>query len=497
MVNINKIGITQEPSKLLEYQDRNAIRQVLGCYLNDTSLLRRYPLRETDFVDSFHKIIFATIRNLAESGAKEVNIDMLACYLEEKYPDKYQKYKKLDGDRYIADAKELAHPQSMDVNFQEVQKWSVLRELSHKGIDVSDFFDPKEVDIEEIEKKSDLFNSLSPSEMIGYYQNGLEEVSAKYKRHGKLFFLKVNELKNADKEVEYLIDDFMIQNTFNSIVAPAKAGKSQLAYQIAYCVQNGIDFLGNIAHKADVLYVDFELRENAIKRRFDRLTEYYGLESPEEYKVLSLSGTDDFGLDEVITAIRDEKQRNPKIGLAIFDCYYSFCNGDQNSETDVKNTLRKIKTLAEDMTVIYVHHTNKTGIESVTDAIYASGGSGVHGKIVDETYVINSKKNYIISTGRDWSDREIYYKKDESTNWFFELDDSADARHRINGKTIISTEELQTKYPEICETIGEGISLYKLQKQFPEESSASLRKKGFFYDGRKKYVYLPAYAKAS
>ena len=156
----------------------------------------------------------------------------------------------------------------------------------------------------------------------------------------------------------------MLENTFNSIIAAAKVGKSQLAYQMAFCVQNGIDFLQYPVQKGDVLYVDFELRPNAIKKRFERLKEFYGLPDAEEYKVLSLAdsyGEGSISLESVVEAVRGEKRRNPGIKLCIFDCYYSFCEGDSNAEGDTKRTLGKIKVLTKDMAVVYVHHTNKTG----------------------------------------------------------------------------------------------------------------------------------------
>ena len=79
------------------------------------------------------------------------------------------------------------------------------------------------------------------------------------------------------------------------------------------------------------------------------------------------------------------------------------------------------------MAVVYVHHTNKTGFQDSTAAIYAAGGSGVHGKIVDETYVIKPRANNtvtIINTGRDWSGREIPCIKNEDTLWFYQVDDA-------------------------------------------------------------------------
>ncbi len=236
---------------------------------------------------------------------------------------------------------------------------------------------------------------------------------------------------------------------------------------MAYCVQNGISFLGHKTQKSDVLYVDYELRENAIKKRYDALNEYLHAENAESYKVMSLSSDADTDLDTVIEAARAAKDSNSNIKLIIFDCYYSFAEGDQNSEADVKAVLKKLKSLTDMMTVVYVTHTNKNDMSTSTKAIYAAGGSGVHGKIVDETYTIAQKKDkfVITSTGRDWSDRQTVCRKDESTNWFFAVEqsdlDMSKKRNQLQSHSK-GKQTLEEEYPELCKTIGNGTSLYML-----------------------------------
>ena len=88
---LSTIGKKLTNSALLEFQDRNAIRQVLGCLLNNPQLIKMYPLELYDFVDVFHQIIFSVIKNLAREGAEEIELDDIIVYLEAKYPTKYQK----------------------------------------------------------------------------------------------------------------------------------------------------------------------------------------------------------------------------------------------------------------------------------------------------------------------------------------------------------------------------------------------------------------------
>ena len=314
-----------------------------------------------------------------------------------------------------------------------------------------------------------------------------------------LDFEDVNTL-SEDGELEYLVDDFMLKNTFNSIIAPAKAGKSQFAYQLAFCVQNGLNFLGNKTNPVDVIYVDYELRESVIKKRFNNLKELYGLPNAKGYSVLRLSDKLMYtNLDDTVMKIKKQKELNPNIGLVIFDCFYRFAEGDPNSEPDTKKTLSKIKELESLMTVCYVHHTNKTGFNNVKNSIYAAGGSGVHGKIIDETYLIERKSGddvVIVSDGRDWTEKRINaICNDKTFGFFMENPKYFTGKDCLYGGEVLTKEEkkqsLKINEPELYEAIGEdGETLYKLKQKFPDITPKKLKEKGFRYDSTNKKAYL-------
>ena len=63
------------PSK---YYDTNACMQVIGDVFLNPSLLdmtEKYKFNEADFQQEFHKIIFGSIYNLHQLGAKEISIE--------------------------------------------------------------------------------------------------------------------------------------------------------------------------------------------------------------------------------------------------------------------------------------------------------------------------------------------------------------------------------------------------------------------------------------
>ena len=490
-----------------EIYSSSAGRQVLGSIIQKPELLKTHQLQASDFVDAPNQIIFMAIDYIARSGATQIDPFEVGEYLKQNYSYFYKVFEKHNGIEFLKNVAALSKPENFEYYYTELKRYTVLRVASQMGFDVSEFCDPDEIDLELEEKKRKFLEEFNPSGLVQYFETKVSELRDKagVASVSDLNFYRISNLPLSQAEDKYLIQDFMLENTFNSIIAAAKVGKSQLAYQMAFCVQNGIDFLQYPVQKGDVLYVDFELRPNAIKKRFERLKEFYGLPDAEEYKVLSLAdsyGEGSISLESVVEAVRGEKRRNPGIKLCIFDCYYSFCEGDSNAEGDTKRTLGKIKVLTKDMAVVYVHHTNKTGFQDSTAAIYAAGGSGVHGKIVDETYVIKPRANNtvtIINTGRDWSGREIPCIKNEDTLWFYQVDDAEkqalDERRMIGGKPIkpkITREKLREQYPDICDYIEKnqedryGVPLLKVQAQFPGEDTKSLKEKGFYFTGKNK-----------
>lgn len=65
------------------YVDTAAIVQVLGNVYNDVSLLdnENYKFYEEDFPEDLHRILFGTIYNLHDLGAKEITLNAIEDYL--------------------------------------------------------------------------------------------------------------------------------------------------------------------------------------------------------------------------------------------------------------------------------------------------------------------------------------------------------------------------------------------------------------------------------
>ena len=274
-----------------EIYSSSAGRQVLGSIIQKPELLKTHQLQASDFVDAPNQIIFMAIDYIARSGATQIDPFEVGEYLKQNYSYFYKVFEKHNGIEFLKNVAALSKPENFEYYYTELKRYTVLRVASQMGFDVSEFCDPDEIDLELEEKKRKFLEEFNPSGLVQYFETKVSELRDKagVASVSDLNFYRISNLPLSQAEDKYLIQDFMLENTFNSIIAAAKVGKSQLAYQMAFCVQNGIDFLQYPVQKGDVLYVDFELRPNAIKKRFERLKEFYGLPDAEEYKVLSLA----------------------------------------------------------------------------------------------------------------------------------------------------------------------------------------------------------------
>lgn len=244
------------------------------------------------------------------------------------------------------------------------------------------------------------------------------------------------ELPNALVKKEWLIDNMLLQSTFNELISPQKAGKTQLCYELASAVQNGVPFLGHNTIKKDVLYVDFEMDNSEIHDRTEKLRHFYSKfykipeEEYEQFRVMALSTKPEINIDYILDAIKREKRKNNNVGLVVFDNFYSLAtNIDTNKLDEVMALLRKIRTgLGDDITFIMVNHTNKavTNAQNTTPNFYsimsAAFGSNAHGMFTAEVIYIEKKTDgaKVWCAGRHVSpEYSISCLQNKDTNWFF------------------------------------------------------------------------------
>ena len=184
------------------YQSKSAIREVLGCLVQNPVLLASYKITKDDFVEAFHKIVFVGINNLFNAGTVYIDSSILEEYLKNEYPTKYAIYAKNNGSMFVDKAKSVAILDNFNSNYNEMKKFSLLRELLKQDIDVSDFFDPNEVDPLIKDKARDLFEKSSVDDIIDFYKNKLFAISQTFSKRSSRDSLKAgSEAAKRQKEI--------------------------------------------------------------------------------------------------------------------------------------------------------------------------------------------------------------------------------------------------------------------------------------------------------
>lgn len=290
-------------------------------------------------------------------------------------------------------------------------------------------------------------------------------------------------LPDTDKNRGWFIEDMIQEESFNIIVGPAKSGKSAFSYGMAYCLQNGINFLDKKVEQCDVLYLDFEIDTRDIKIRLERLKKYYGDET-KSFNIMPLI-KNNFEFDYTLQKIKNILRKNTNIKIVFWDNFYSFFTGNQNDATDVKRVLSAIRNEITGVSNIVICHANKANGQSggSEDPLYAASGSAVFGNYAEQLISIKNKDDgKIVSvSGRSTELYKIECAYGANTNYIFK---KLGFVHEIKNA---SPDELKNKYPDICDAIGEdGINAHNLLKKFPDETLTSLKEKGFYYSGKNK-----------
>lgn len=156
-------------NKLVNYVNKQAIREVLGSLLQNPSLIREYKILQNDFPETFHKLIFAAINNLYKNGAEIIDAVAIDEYLSH-YETQYQTFTKNEGINFLEKVQEMALECNFKYYYEQLKKFSLLRSYVENGIDVSDFFDPDEIDPITIESKRKLLDEYSIQDIIDHFK---------------------------------------------------------------------------------------------------------------------------------------------------------------------------------------------------------------------------------------------------------------------------------------------------------------------------------------
>ena len=150
-----------------------SIYTVLGILCNAPQTVRdpEMPLSEDDFLQAFHKNIFAAINNIAYSdhAVEKVTAVDIDNYLAQ-FPQNYKIWEQHNGFEYIESAIENVNMNTYKNNYWRVKKFALLRDYVNTGIDVTDLYDYKLNDLKHQEEQMKALDKMDIDQIVDHYQ---------------------------------------------------------------------------------------------------------------------------------------------------------------------------------------------------------------------------------------------------------------------------------------------------------------------------------------
>lgn len=149
-----------------------AIYNFFGSVMQDPGILKQPEiiLGERDFVQSFHKIVFAAMNNLVFSSNNLESITPIDVdnYLA-SYPTYYKVWDENSGVEYLNNAKNLANTQIANKDYDMIKKFSLLRNYVENGIDVSDIYEYESTDLGKLTESNKVLENTSINEIVEHF----------------------------------------------------------------------------------------------------------------------------------------------------------------------------------------------------------------------------------------------------------------------------------------------------------------------------------------
>lgn len=187
------------------YVDIPCILQVLGGVYQNPDLLdnERYNIIQEDLTEELHKVIFGSIYNLHNLGAKKIDPITIEQYLEQR-PKKLAVYKTNGGAEYLEKLNEATQIAAFDYYYKRMKKFTLLRMYDSIGVDCSSLYDPDNIlDIKKKQKQEDWLDNTSIDRIADAVDAKIELIKAKYVEEADDTFAQAGD--GADELIEHLM----------------------------------------------------------------------------------------------------------------------------------------------------------------------------------------------------------------------------------------------------------------------------------------------------
>ena len=156
--------------------------QVIGSVFNDPKILEeqdKYVIREEDFTEEFHKIVFGAMYNIVTLGGS-VNLETIVDYLSTR-PKFYGIFQQNKGVEYITKASEFATRDTFNYYYNRLKKMTLLRAYDNYGVDVSFLYDPANViDTKKKQEQEEWLDNTSVKDIVNLIDERIDRIKSEY-----------------------------------------------------------------------------------------------------------------------------------------------------------------------------------------------------------------------------------------------------------------------------------------------------------------------------
>lgn len=165
-----------------KYVDIPSIVQVIGNIYQNPALLDNdnYNFNTEDFPEEFHKILFGSIFNLHKLGAKEITVNTIEDYLNQR-PKSLAVYKTNKGAEYLQKITENVQLATFDYYYNRMKKMTLLRMYDDVGLDLSWIYDADNIlDAKKKQAQEDWLDNTSLEQIADVIDKKITDIKIKY-----------------------------------------------------------------------------------------------------------------------------------------------------------------------------------------------------------------------------------------------------------------------------------------------------------------------------
>lgn len=165
------------------YTDVPSSMQVLACIFRQPDILdnEKYFFLLDDFTEQFHRLLFTSMNNLFELGARQITAVDIRQYLEGR-PKQLAIYETNKGDEYLQRLYNDAQLSAFDYYYNRVKKFSLLRAYNEGlGMDLKFLYDVDNIlDIKKKQKQEDWLDNTPLNIIAETIERKIEDIKMKY-----------------------------------------------------------------------------------------------------------------------------------------------------------------------------------------------------------------------------------------------------------------------------------------------------------------------------